>query len=51
MPRLGEPVEPSHGLAPTPWWRAVDRPDSVEASAPARAADATLAKGMPWPVD
>ncbi len=24
MPQLGEPIEPAHGLAPKPWWRAVD---------------------------
>lgn len=31
LPRLGEAVEPAHGLAPTPWWRAVDT--ALEATA------------------
>ena len=29
MPRLGEPVEPEYVDRITPWWRAVDAPDSA----------------------
>jgi L-ascorbate metabolism protein UlaG (beta-lactamase superfamily) len=48
MPRLGEPVEPAHGVFPKPWWRAVD------GSAPAQRAPApppTLPKSMHFPID
>jgi len=48
MPRLGEPVEPAHGVLPKPWWRAVD------GSAPAQRAPApppTLPKSMHFPID
>ena len=50
MPRLGEPVEPSHGLHLEPWWRAVDAagPGQVRA-APAEAT--TLPKQVTWPLD
>jgi L-ascorbate metabolism protein UlaG (beta-lactamase superfamily) len=49
MPRLGEPVEPAHAEAVTPWWRAVDAPARDEA--PAEAPAMTLPKSMPWPID
>src|SRR6266850_439027 len=47
MPRLGEPIEPSHGKRVEPWWRVVDetpklRPMPVET---------TLPKAMGWPID
>ena len=49
MPRLGEPVEPSHAKDVEPWWRAADMP------AQRRVGDAattlTLPKEMPWPID
>jgi len=60
MPCLGEAVEPAHGSAPKPWWRAVDgRPlaqpteaatEAAPKTAP-KAAPATLPKSMPWPPD
>ncbi len=49
MPRLGEPVEPAHGHALTPWWRAVDTPERGEVL-PEPAA-MTMPKSMPWPAD
>ncbi len=47
MPKLGEPVEPSHGKRVEPWWRVVDaipvkRAEPVETSLP---------QGMAWPID
>jgi L-ascorbate metabolism protein UlaG (beta-lactamase superfamily) len=49
MPRLGEPLEPSHEHRPTPWWRTVDaagrKSKAEEALAP------TVPKSMPWPID
>jgi L-ascorbate metabolism protein UlaG (beta-lactamase superfamily) len=52
MPKLGEPVEPARGHAPTPWWRAVDapQPHRPEASSQA-AAEVKLPRAMPWPFD
>jgi L-ascorbate metabolism protein UlaG (beta-lactamase superfamily) len=47
MPRLGEPVEPSHAQSVEPWWRIVDK----TARTPEPEAPATLPKTMPWPLD
>jgi L-ascorbate metabolism protein UlaG (beta-lactamase superfamily) len=49
MPRLGEPIEPSHADAVRPWWREVDAqaPKGKQAAAP----ETRLPKSMPWPVD
>jgi L-ascorbate metabolism protein UlaG (beta-lactamase superfamily) len=46
VPRLGEPIEPSHDARIQPWWRGVDArpgktPPPIE----------ELPKGMPWPID
>ncbi|HSB22907.1 MAG TPA: MBL fold metallo-hydrolase [Burkholderiaceae bacterium] len=50
MPRLGEPVEPAHGHALTPWWRGAEAP--AHAPAPAVPAEVTaIPKSMPWPLD
>lgn len=50
MPRLGEPVEPAHGQAPTPWWRAAGSP--LPARPASRADEAVvIPKSMPWPLD
>lgn len=49
MPRLGEPVEPSHAEKVAPWWRAVDQ--AAHPPAPAVAAEVTVPKSMPWPLD
>jgi L-ascorbate metabolism protein UlaG (beta-lactamase superfamily) len=49
LPRLGEAIEPAHDHTPTPWWRAVDRPQSRQAAAGSPAI--TLPKSMPWPFD
>ena len=64
MPRIGEAVEPGHVEVVEPWWRGVEadvigpaaRPAFGEpaAAAPApltRAAEITLPKRMPWPID
>jgi L-ascorbate metabolism protein UlaG (beta-lactamase superfamily) len=49
MPQLGNPVEPTHEHALTPWWRVVDeRPPQQP---PAETAALTLPKAMPWPFD
>ena len=51
MPRLGEPVEPSHGPRVTPWWRGVDaRRSKQRTDEPVEEATA-LPKAMPWPLD
>ncbi|MFL6665424.1 MAG: MBL fold metallo-hydrolase [Rhizobacter sp.] len=50
MPRLGEPVEPSHADGVTPWWRTVDAAGSGGAT-PAVEEAPSLPKAMPWPVD
>jgi L-ascorbate metabolism protein UlaG (beta-lactamase superfamily) len=44
MPRLGEPVEPSHVGTVTPWWRMVDTHDQPITPIP-------LPKTMSWPID
>jgi L-ascorbate metabolism protein UlaG (beta-lactamase superfamily) len=50
MPRLGEPVEPAHGHALTPWWRGAAA--RARAPAPAVPAEVTaIPKSMPWPLD
>jgi L-ascorbate metabolism protein UlaG (beta-lactamase superfamily) len=50
MPRLGEPVEPSHEWRLEPWWRTADAagPGQVRA-APAEAT--TLPEQLTWPLD
>jgi L-ascorbate metabolism protein UlaG (beta-lactamase superfamily) len=50
MPRLGEAVEPAHGLAVTPWWRegAVPAP-TRSANTPVEAS--AVPKAVPWPLD
>ena len=49
MPRLGQPIEPSHGSVVEPWWRAVDskvRPDFLDSQLASR-----LPNRIPWPLD
>ena len=49
MPRLGEPVEPAHGVSLEPWWRVANTAGRHKG----RASDltATVPKSMPWPID
>ena len=47
LPRLGEPVEPAHGMALQPWWRAAGRARAVEAAVPSPVVPAS----MPYPPD
>ena len=49
MPRLGEPVEPTHEKSVEPWWRGVDPP--LREPEPKRPAVTTLPKNVPWPLD
>jgi L-ascorbate metabolism protein UlaG (beta-lactamase superfamily) len=49
MPRLGEPIEPSHAAAVSPWWRTVEPP--LQAPRPEPAPTSTLPKEMSWPID
>ena len=49
MPRLGEPVEPAHAGAVTPWWRGVDTLARGEKHV--EPAVLTMPKSMPWPID
>jgi hypothetical protein len=49
MPRLGEPVEPSHGESALPWWRVAGAPRPQAAADTSTAI--TLPKAMPWPLD
>jgi L-ascorbate metabolism protein UlaG (beta-lactamase superfamily) len=48
MPRLGEPVEPSHAERVQPWWRVVDR-SAVEARH--ERSPMTLPSTVAWPLD
>jgi L-ascorbate metabolism protein UlaG (beta-lactamase superfamily) len=48
MPRLGEPIEPTHAERVEPWWRAVDTTGEPELDT---TAPATLPKAVPWPLD
>lgn len=55
-PRLGEPVEPAHAGAPTPWWREVDVTAAqsgrrVAGDGATPVAETSLPKAMPWPFD
>jgi hypothetical protein len=49
MPRLGEPVEPSHVERVEPWWRVVDQ--AARGPEPKASAAISLPKSMPWPID
>ena len=49
MPRLGEPVEPSHAERVEPWWRVVDQ--TARGPEPKTSAAISLPKSMPWPID
>lgn len=49
MPRLGEPVEPSHGEDPEPWWR-TDRPERTHPLRDTLTA-AALPKSIEVPMD
>ena len=49
MPRLGEPVEPAHADAVTPWWRGVDAGEVGRAVV--EAPQLTMPASMPWPID
>ncbi len=49
MPRLGEPIEPSHGDRIAPWWRAVD--SQAAAPGPETPEALTLPAETPWPID
>jgi L-ascorbate metabolism protein UlaG (beta-lactamase superfamily) len=49
MPRLGEPVEPSHVERVSPWWRSVERQASPAKVAEPR--EATIPESAPWPMD
>jgi len=51
MPRLGEPVEPSHQEPVQPWWRGVDAiAEAPQPPQPDREPP-TLPKNLPWPID
>lgn len=49
MPRLGEPVEPTHAHKLAPWWREADLRESRQQ--PSETPAMTLPKAMPWPFD
>ena len=49
MPRLGEPVEPTHVERVSPWWRTVERQPRREI--PVETEATTIPKNLPWPVD
>jgi len=48
MPRLGEAVQPLHGGAAEPWWRAAR---GAAALADVESKAVTLPASMPWPLD
>jgi L-ascorbate metabolism protein UlaG (beta-lactamase superfamily) len=50
MPRLGEVVEPKHGLTLTPWWR--EGTVSARARSPEAPVEVSaVPKAVPWPLD
>jgi L-ascorbate metabolism protein UlaG (beta-lactamase superfamily) len=49
MPRLGEPVEPTHAEAVKPWWRDVDAVKQGRRSVAKPVM--SMPKSMPWPLD
>jgi L-ascorbate metabolism protein UlaG (beta-lactamase superfamily) len=49
MPRLGEPVEPTHVDGLEAWWRAVDT--APVAGEPDPRPATSLPEAMPWPID
>jgi L-ascorbate metabolism protein UlaG (beta-lactamase superfamily) len=49
MPRLGEPIEPAHAEAITPWWRDVDAVKRTRRTATKPVM--TIPRSMPWPLD
>jgi L-ascorbate metabolism protein UlaG (beta-lactamase superfamily) len=51
MPRLGEAVEPAHGEAVRPWWRAADAPTGKRVKPVEPEDPAKMPKAMPWPLD
>ena len=50
MPRLGEPVEPAHGLEILPWWRDVHAPAGRRRPVTPQQV-VRLPKSVPWPLD
>jgi len=55
MPRLGEPVEPAHAQPAQPWWRVSEAQRAAPVASTEKdrdqPQDATLPKGVPWPID
>jgi L-ascorbate metabolism protein UlaG (beta-lactamase superfamily) len=51
LPRLGEPVEPSHAPLARPWWRAVDAVPHAPRPATEEADAVSLPKSVAWPLD
>ncbi len=49
MPRLGEPVEPSHAAVATPWWRTVN--DAASSGRRMALPELSLPRAVPWPMD
>jgi L-ascorbate metabolism protein UlaG (beta-lactamase superfamily) len=49
MPRLGEPVEPSHAQDVEPWWRDIESSGREREAAVSR--DDTVPSAIPWPLD
>ncbi|HSV80514.1 MAG TPA: MBL fold metallo-hydrolase [Ramlibacter sp.] len=50
MPRLGEPVEPAHGIELQPWWRGIQALPRRGAKA-AETTPMRLPKSVSWPLD
>jgi L-ascorbate metabolism protein UlaG (beta-lactamase superfamily) len=46
LPKLGQPVEPTHDVVLDTWWRGVDARPQAEALR-----EEVLPKEMPWPID
>jgi L-ascorbate metabolism protein UlaG (beta-lactamase superfamily) len=51
LPRLGEPVEPSHGPVVRPWWRGAGGAGEPSAVVPEPVASGRLLRELPWPLD
>jgi len=49
MPKLGEPMEPTHVDRVLPWWRGVDLAEPSKGTV--EKAELTLPESMPWPMD
>jgi L-ascorbate metabolism protein UlaG (beta-lactamase superfamily) len=51
LPRLGQPIEPSHEHVIDPWWRGVEEASGNFSRAETARSDQDHPREMPWPID